>query len=351
VDGASAAVYLQRVPKTELHVHVEGGIRPERLLRILHRHGRRSEFRTAADLEFLYTHADFAAFLEHFRFAVMALRDVQDVHDVALDLCRELAAQQVVYAEPIFSPGIFMHLGMPLEELLAAATEAADAACHEAAPAGDWRYNFTVDLVRNFGPEYAVKTAEALGRAAHPRVVGVHLGGDEVGFPARSFATAFRVAREAGLGRAAHAGEAAGAESVRDAVEVLGAQRIGHGIRCLEDDSLVTDLVARGVTLEVCPTSNVRTGCVPDLARHPLPELLRRGLRVTLGADDPSFFATTLTSEMLLAHQTLGVALEAVDGMTDAGLQAAFLPDAERQRRLAALRQARSALRRECGLA
>ena len=350
MDAASAADYLQRVPKAELHVHLEGAIRPPRLLRILQRHGRRAEFRTAEDLAFLYQHANFTEFLEHFRFAVLALRDVQDVHDVALDLCQELSAQNVVYAEVIFSAGIFMRQGMPLEELLAATSEAADAAGRDAGPAGEARYNFTIDLVRNFGPEFAVHTAEALGRAAHPRVVGVHLGGDEVRFPAALFATAFHVAREAGLGRAAHAGETAGADSIWDAVARLGVQRIGHGIRCLEDETLVEELAASGVTLEVCPTSNVCTGVVPDLAHHPLPELVRRGLRVTLGADDPSFFATDLTRELQVAHATLGLSLETVDGLVDNAVESAFLPAGERASRLAALRQARAAVRRDLGL-
>jgi adenosine deaminase len=230
-------------------------------------------------------------------------------------------------------------------------SEAADRASRDVTIPGGARYNFTLDLVRNFGPGFAVQMAEALGRAAHPRVVGVHLGGDEVGFPARLFGTAFQVAREAGLGLAAHAGEAAGAESIREAVEVLGAQRLGHGIRCLEDDALVEDLVARRVTLEVCPTSNLCTGVVPTMAQHPLPELIRRGVRVTLGADDPSFFATDLTRELQLAHETLGLSLPGVDAVVDAGIEAAFLPEAERAARLAALRQARDAVRRDFGLA
>ena len=282
---------------------------------------------------------------------MLALRDVQDVHDVALDLGQELAAQNVVYAEVIFSAGIFLRLGMPLEELLAAVSEAGDTACRGLGPAASARYNLTIDLVRNFGPEFAVRTAEALGRSAHPRVVGVHLGGDEAGFPPALFATAFRVAREAGLRCAAHAGETAGPQSIRDAVLQLGAERIGHGIRCLEDESLVDELVAREVTLEVCPTSNLRTGVVQDLSRHPLPELLRRGLRVTLGADDPSFFDTDLTTELQLAHGTLGLPLATVDRLVDAGLEAAFVPAGERASRLAALRQARDEVRRAVGLA
>ncbi len=326
--------YLQRVPKVELHVHLEGAIRPHRLLAILHRHGDRT-YRRAEDLAWLFEHDSFDAFLEHFRFVITRLRDEQDVHDVACDLFAELRAQNVVYAEVLFSAAVFVQQGLPWDALLAAVSEA------------DPDSNIVVDLVRNFGPDVALQQVEALAHLAHPRVVGIHLGGDEVGFPARQFETAFRVAREAGLGCAAHAGEADGASSVRDAVELLGATRIGHGIRCLEDDAVVELLRARGTTLEVCPTSNVRTRVVEDFAAHPLRELLARGLHVTLGADDPSYFDTDLTREMHVAHEKLGCDLATLDAMTDQGLKAAFR---DQSARLDAVRRERAALRAELGL-
>ena len=346
-DADLAAVYLRRAPKTELHVHLEGAVRPARLFRILQRHGLHPEVRRPEDLEFLYRHASFDEFLEHFRFAVTSLRDVDDVHAVAGDLFAELAAQHVVYAEVIFSAAIFLALGMPLDELLAAVDEAAVA--HERP--GETRYNLVVDLVRNFGPEKAEHLVGELARAGHARVVGVHLGGDEVGFPARMFERAFRRAGEAGFGLAAHAGEGDGPASVREAIERLGVRRIGHGVRSVEDPLLVRDLAAGGVTLELCPTSNVRTGVVSAIARHPLPVLVRAGVRATLGADDPSFFDTDLTREMLLVHTELGLSLEEVDRLTDAGIESAFVPDSERSARLAALRQQRGALRAALGLA
>jgi adenosine deaminase len=319
-------------------VHLEGAIRPARLGRILEKHALHPGLRRPEDLGFLYQHADFGAFLDHFRFAVLALRDVQDVHDVALDLFRELAAQNVVYAEVIFSAAIFVRAGMPLDELLAAVAAAEETALGERGSNAEGilspRYNLVIDVVRNFGSEAARRLVTDLARLAHPRVVGVHLGGDEVGFPAADFETAFAVAREAGLGCAAHAGEAAGAPSVWDAIDRLGAQRIGHGIRSLEDPVLVAELVRRRITLEVCPTSNLRTGVVSDLAAHPLPALLDAGIAVTLGADDPSFFDTNLETELWLAHTVLGLPLDVVHGFAVAGLEASFLTETERAARL-----------------
>jgi adenosine deaminase len=367
-----AAAYLRRVPKVELHVHLEGAMRPERLFRILRRHGARSEIRRPEDLAFLYRHANFAEFLEHFKFAVLSIRDVQDVHDVALDLFRDLVLQHVVYAEVIFSASIFTQAGMPLGELLAAVEEAETTALGEAettalaeaeptalgpageraradAPAG-LRYNLVVDVVRNFGADAAEQLVGDLVRTGHPRVVGIHLGGDEVGFPARWFERAFAAAAEAGLGRAAHAGEADGAASVRAALEVLDVQRIGHGIRCLEDPELVRELVRRRTTLEVCPTSNVCTGLVRDFRHHPLPALLEAGLAVCLGADDPSYFATDLTRELRLAHSELGLALPTLDRCVDTAMEAAFLPAGERRTRLEDLRARREAVRTTLGM-
>jgi adenosine deaminase len=343
-----AVAYLQRAPKVELHVHLEGALRPARLFSILRRRAAHPEIRRPEDLAFLYRHASFEEFLDHFRFAVLSLRDVQDVHDVALDLFRELVAQNVVYAEVIFSASIFTQAGMPLEELLAAVGEAEAMALRDA-PDG-MRYNLVIDLVRNFGPESAERLVHDLVRVAHPRVVGIHLGGDEVGFPARLFGRAFAVAGEAGLGRAAHAGEADGPQSVRDALDVLGVQRIGHGIRSLEDPELVRELVRRRTTLEVCTTSNVRTGIVAALDRHPLPALLEAGVAVSLGADDPSYFDTDLTQELLLAHSRLGLALETLDRCTDTGIESAFLQADERQTRLESLRIGRAGVRATLGL-
>ena len=147
-----------------------------------------------------------------------------------------------------------------------------------------------------------------------------------------------------------HAGEADGAASIRDAIALLGARRIGHGIRAVEDADLLQQIVAGDVLLEVCPTSNVRTGVVPDLAGHPLPSLLRSGVRVVLGADDPSFFDTTLTGELELAYTHLGLDLAQLDACTDNGLHGAFIPAAERAARLDDLRSRRAAARLATGL-
>src|SRR5262249_10081130 len=201
--------------KGELSVHLEGAVRPARLLSILRRHDLHSHLRSTDDVAFLFAPSTFTQFLDHFRFVVTSLRDVDDVHGLALDLFAELRAQNVVYAEVIFSAAVFVRKGMPLSELMAAVTEAADATSAVTA-----RYNFVLDLVRTFGADAARDMAREIVRLQHPRVVGIHLGGDEERFPARDFAGAYAIAAEAGLGRAAHAGEASGPASIWDAIDV-----------------------------------------------------------------------------------------------------------------------------------
>ena len=323
--------YLERAPKVDLHVHLEGAVRPARLLQILRRNGVHSDLRSEADVAFLYKHDSLQEFLDHYRFVVTALSDVQDVHDIALDLFRELRMLRVVYAEVIFSAGIFVRMGMPWDELLSAVTEAETMARKEANVEKARPYGLVIDLVRNFGAKFAVQQVEALEKLRPERVVGIHLGGDEAGFPCRDFGTAFGLAAEINLGRAAHAGEGAGAESVREAVEVLGVQRVGHGVRCLEDAAVVDLLLERQVTLEVCLSSNRATGLVSSITEHPLPKLLDAGLAITLGSDDPSYFDTDILREHLLAHDELGISLEVLNACADAGIHSAFLDADARQ--------------------
>jgi adenosine deaminase len=355
LPAAVSADYLARVPKVDLHVHLEGAIRPERFVQILRRHGLHPHLREPADVAWLFQHTTFTEFLDHFRFVVTSWRDVQDVHDVALDLFRDLCAQNVAYAEVLFSAATFVRAGMPWDELLDAvgrAQHTAIAAWRRDQPHAALvpRFRCVLDLVRNFGADFAVQQAEWIATAAPEGVVGIHLGGNEAAFPARLFVDAFRIAQQAGLGLAAHAGEGDGAASVRDAIERLGVQRVGHGVRGAEDPGLVREIAARGVTLEVCPTSNQSTGVVPALAEHPLRRFLEAGVRVTIGSDDPSYFDTDTTRELRLVHEHFGVDLDGVDALVDNGLRASFQSEPERTLLLEAFAAERRALRAELGV-
>ena len=271
-------------------------MRAETFRELARAHGLES-LRASAPLAQTYAFATFREFLLTFAEVCKVLRGPSDYARIAREYARTALAQNVRYAELFISPSVwtFFHPELDVRgcvEAIAAALRA------ELEPHGA-RAALICDLTRNFGPERAeatARTAVAL-REAGLEIVGVGLGGDEANFPAEAYADAFAIARSAGLHAVAHAGEAAGAQSVRAAIEVLRAERIGHGVRAIEDPAVVELIVARGVTLEICPTSNRLTGAAPADRAHPLIALDAAGVRCVLDADDPELFSTTLECE------------------------------------------------------
>ena len=198
-----------------------------------------------------------------------------------------------------------------------------------------------IDIARDLAsPEEAMTTAEwAADAHGEGLVAALGLGGYEVGFPPEMFAKPFALAAEAGVPAVVHAGETGGADSVKNAITELGARRIGHGVRCLEDPAVVALVKERGVTLEVCPTSNLLLGVVSDMAAHPLPRLLAEGLDVTLNTDDPALFDTTLPREYAIAQNALGVAPVDLKALTEHAAHVALLPEPDRARLAHAIAQ------------
>ena len=194
--------------------------------------------------------------------------------------------------------------------------------------------------MRNFGTERAEWVATVAARDPHPYVTGFGLAGDEAGFPPGPFARAYAIAHDGGLGLACHAGEWAGPESVRGALGLPGpVTRLGHGVRAIEDPSLVAELAERGTVLEVCPTSNVALGAYPDYAAHPFPVLRDAGVRLTLGSDDPPYWEATIGGEYEVARRAWGLDDEALRQLTRTAVEAAFIPDDLRSSLLARIQQ------------
>jgi adenosine deaminase len=304
--GALEAL-VRRLPKVQLHCHLEGTLRAQTFRELCRVHGVESA-RAHGPLEATYAFATFGEFLLAFAEVCKTLRRPADYARLARDYVVDAAAQNVRYAELFISPSVwtYFHEGLDVRETVAAMRAAFDA---EGA-----RRNVSValicDLTRNFGVERAFETARMAVDLAETNlgVVGVGLGGDEARFPAAMYREPFAFARARGLHTVAHAGEAAGAASVRDAVEILGAERIGHGVRALEDSAVVDLLVARRIPLELCPTSNALTGAVPSGAVHPIRELDARGVICTVDADDPALFSTSLDAEYALVAGICGPA-------------------------------------------
>jgi aminodeoxyfutalosine deaminase len=307
-------------PKIELHVHLEGTVRPETLRAI----AKRNDYALPEDLDSLYVFRDFRHFIEVWILTTNALRTETDFRQMVVDYAEEAASHGAVYFEGIFSPAERVRRGCEWEEIF----EGVCAGAQEAAELHGVEVRLTPDIPRGFSQEEAQATVEWAARYRDRGVVGVGLGGLEAEFPPEPYADVFRVAHELGLGSVPHAGEVAGAASVRGALEALGADRLRHGIRAVEDSGLVAELAGRGTVLDVCPLSNLRTGAVPSLEEHPLPQLVAAGVRCSISTDDPAMFDTDLTRDYEAAA-SLGVSPRAA---YEAGLAGALCDEETRQR-------------------
>jgi aminodeoxyfutalosine deaminase len=321
--------WIPRLPKVELHLHLEGSLGLETLLEL----GRRNRAdatelaRWAADLARRNFHfGNFQAFLDAYKFVGGFLESPEDYALIAERLVESLAKQKVRYAEVMLSAGMPLRKKQSLEAVFEAAAQAAAGA---GAKFGV-RVNWIFDAIRHFGVEPAREVLRVAARYRDSGVVAFGIGGDEGRGPADLFVDLYREARDLGLHTTAHAGETAGPESVRAAVELLRAERIGHGLAAARDPAVLALLRERGVALEVCLTSNVATGALAEVSEHPLPLFLREGVRVTLNSDDPGLFGTTVQQEYVLAARTFNLSREQLAGFIENAIAAAFLGESEK---------------------
>jgi aminodeoxyfutalosine deaminase len=289
-------------PKIELHVHLEGTVRPKTLLEIARRNDYSLPADTVEGLAPLYDYRDFAHFIEVWIMTTNALRTRDDFRRVVVDYAEEAAQFGAVYLEAIFSPAERISRGVSWDEIFGGYCDGAE----EARERHGVEIRLTPDIYRGLTLEGAMELVRVAARYQDRGVVAVGLGGLEADFPPEPYAPAFELARAEGLASAPHAGEVAGPASIRGALGALHADRIRHGIRAVEDPALVEELREREIVLDVCPISNVRTGAVPSLERHPLRELAAAGVRCSVSTDDPAMFDTDLGREYEAAA-SLGV--------------------------------------------
>jgi adenosine deaminase len=307
-----------RVPKAELHVHLEGTATPDLVRRIAKRNGLdvpQGVF--AAPDRFAWR--DFLDFLNTYNMVCSVIRTGEDYRDITYEYLAGCARDGAIYVELTASIDHSRIAGI------------ADAEHWEGIAAGidDARRDHGIEArilsvaVRNYGVERAIEIAEATAARPHPYVVGFSLAGDEAGYPPEPFLEAYRIAHAAGLGCTVHAGEWAGAESVRGALE-LPVTRISHGVRAIEDPALVAELARRQITLEVCPTSNVVLGVFPTYEEHPFTALRAAGVPLTLGSDDPPYFGASVGGEYAVAREHFGLSDEELLGLTRTAIEACF---------------------------
>ena len=289
-------------PKIELHVHLEGTVRPETLLEIARRNDYALPADTVEGLAPLYDYRDFAHFIEVWVLTTNALRTRADFRQVVVDYAEEAAGFGAVYLEAIFSPAERISRGISWDEIFGGYCDGAE----KARELHGVEVRLTPDIYRGLSLEGAMELVLVAARYRDRGVVAVGLGGLEADFPPEPYAPAFELARSNGLASVPHAGEVAGPPSIRGALDALHADRIRHGIRAVEDPALVEELREREIVLDVCPISNVRTGAVPSLELHPLRELTAAGVRCSVSTDDPAMFDTDLEREYEAAA-SLGV--------------------------------------------
>ena len=326
--------FIRRLPKAELHLHLEGTILPATLLELSARHD--SHPITLREARALYRFSDFTGFIESFKAVTRRLKEPEDYELVAWRMMQHLHRQGVVHAEVYISVGvIYMWRNFDpgcFEPIFAALERARERAAGELGLSIYWIF----DAVRHFTVEEADrvfrKAAEL--RSRYPSIVGIGLGGDERRTGSEPFRALYERARASGLRLTNHAGETTGPEAIWEALSI-GSERIGHALSALGDATLLQNLKDRQVPMELNPTSNVRTGVCPSFASHPLRHYFDHGLLVTLNSDDPAFFGSDLVNEYLLAHTQHGFTRNELSQLAANSIRASFLPESEKAHWLA----------------
>ena len=322
---------IEAMPKAELHVHLEGSIRPAVAAALAERHevkiGEEEVVRR-------YAYENFTEFIEAFKWVTSFVRGPRDFALIAADLAEQLLGQRVAYAEVTLSVGVMLLRKQDPQANFEAILEAVEPFERRGV-----RLNWIFDAVRQFGPAAAYDVVDWARRCDSARIVGFGIGGDELSTATKDLVPVYKHAKYCGLHRLIHAGEIGGPAKVREAVELLGAERVGHGIAAAHDVGLMDLLAERRIVLEVCPVSNLRTGALKrqlgkedvSLREHPLPRLVRHGIPVVLSTDDPTMFHTTLREEYRQA-QEMGLSERELAGIVENGFAFSFLSEDERSR-------------------
>ncbi|WP_162946834.1 adenosine deaminase [Ruegeria sp. EL01] len=315
----------ERIPMAEIHVHLECTVTPERAGLLAKKNGITlpdSAFGPSGDFHYV----DFADFLRLTEIVSECIRTEQDYYDITADYLTSAADCGVIYQELIYWPELAARNGLTSEAALAGIKQAV----RDVEEKSGLTTLLQAVMVRHDGPEAAESVATWAANLDEPLLRGVNLAGNEVTHGPELFTRAFAIARQAGLECIIHAGEAVGPESIRAALNVTGVSRIGHGVRAVEDPALVEELVERGVTLEVCPSSNIWTGVFDDLKNHTLRQLFDAGVKVTLNSDDPPYFFSTIDEEYDIARETFGFSDAELLDLTHNAILAGMLSNDER---------------------
>jgi adenosine deaminase len=319
MNQTAAEDWYERVPKVELHLHLEGAIPLPALWELVKKYGGDPTVPDPAALQRRFAYRDFPHFIETWVWKNQFLREYEDFTFIAEAVAADLASQNIRYAETFYSPPDFARHGLKTQELTRAIRMGLDRV-------PEITVNLVTDLVRDFGPRKAAVTLVEVAEVRDLGVIGIGIGGSEHDFPPEPFRQVYEQARKYGFHTSAHAGEAAGPQSVWGAIQALMVDRIGHGTRAGEDPTLLDYLVEKLIPIEMCPISNLRTGVVASIAQHPIREYFERGLLVTVNTDDPKMFGNSLAIEYQVLVDCLGFSIDQVRRLILNGIQASWLP-------------------------
>lgn len=318
--------FVRGLPKTDLHMHIEGSIEPQLMLDLAVRNGMKLRWDTAEALRGAYQFKNLQSFLDLYFEGCKVLVTEGDFRDVTSAYLRRAHEDGVIRAELFIGPQSFIESGAPIEALMSGVLGAMEEARRE--------HGISVGLMISVHRHRTEADAMVMLDQVTPwkdRIIGIGMGGAEVGNPPAKFARFFKAARDRGFRTTVHAGEEGPAAYVREALELLHVDRIDHGNACLADPDLVRELAMRRIPLTVCPLSNLRLKVVTDMARHPLKTMMAQGLHVTVNSDDPPYFGGYVTENLLACRDALDLSLEEIVLLVRNGLEAAFVTKEERQ--------------------
>src|SRR5450759_2738184 len=316
---SESSSFIRTLPKAELHLHLEGSIEPSTLLELRQRHA--MDGASLAEVEQLYNYKDFAGFLTAFKDVTGHLRAADDYELITYRLMERLKAQNVLHAEVIVSVGVCLWR----KQDFAAIFEGLERGRQRGEKDFGLSLVWIFDAIRQFGAEKAQRVLDLAIQFRERNVVAFGIGGDELAGPPEWFTAVYARAAEHGLHLTAHAGETAGPESIWGALN-LKAERIGHGLTAAQDPELIEELAQRQVPIEICVTSNLRTGACPSLSAHPVRRYFAQGLMLTLNTDDPAMFRTSLVEEYALVQEAFGFTDEHLRELARNSFEASFLP-------------------------
>jgi adenosine deaminase len=310
--------WYERVPKVELHLHLEGAIPQEALWQLMQKYGGDPAVPNLEALQRKFQYRDFPHFIETWVWKNRFLREYEDFTLIAEAVAKNLVRQNVKYAEMFYTPSDFFRHDLEVQRLTAAIRSGLGRV-------KQIEIGLILDFCRDRGPENADRNLDAVKEVKQLGVIGVGIGGSEQNYPPEPFAGVYEKARQLGFHTGAHAGEAAGPESIWGAIRSLKVERIGHGTRAIEDETLVRYLAEKQIPLECCPLSNVCTGVVKSIEAHPVKKFFDAGLLVTVNTDDPAMFGNSLAQEYQMLEERLGFSQDEVRKVILNGVKAAWL--------------------------